>query len=554
MVQVTVSEGVLEGELVKNDYGGEFCSFKGIPYAQPPVGDLRFKAPQPPKPWEGVRAAKEFGPKCYQNDMFTNTGKIGSEDCLYLNVYTPDIKSEKPLPVMFWVHGGAFICGGGDDDFYGPEFLVRQGVVVVTINYRLEILGFLCLDTPEIPGNAGMKDQVQALRWVNKNIASFGGDPKNITIFGESAGGASISYLLISPMSKGLFKRAIAQSGSSLCDWARFVKPRERSLALARQLGCYSEDAKELYEFFKNQPLEKLVEAAVPITLSEAQKGASDIYFSICDEKQFGDAERFFYGDLIDAVSNQVHEGVDILTGFTADEGIIALQSVEATNKALGAAMNFPELFISKLLSYKLPMYQQLELGAKVRKFYFGDQIKIPDDWEKWVNYLSMQMFILPTIQWVKLCAPKKRNKIYLYKFSCKSERNVIVHVRGLGQLIGNKPVTCHADDLLYLFNAKLMNTKVDTSSDTFKLIDRVTKLWTNFAKHGNPTPDDSLGAKWAPYTLEKQDYLDIGNVLTPGVAPEKEEVQFWENILKEYDPQPPRLKKKGGIFSFLSN
>lgn len=553
MVQVTVSEGVLEGELVQNEYGGTYCSFKGIPFAQPPLGDLRFKAPQPPTPWEGVRAAKEFGPKCYQNDVFTKFGRIGSEDCLYLNVYTPEVKPDKPLPVMFWVHGGGFLCGGSNDDLYGPEFLVRQGVIVVSINYRLEVLGFLCLDTPEIPGNAGMTDQVQALRWVNKNIANFGGDPKNITIFGESAGGASVSYLLVSPMSKGLFKRAIAQSGSSLCDWVQTIKPRERALALARQLGCYSEDNKELYEFFKNQPIEKLVEAAAPLQLTEAQKSASDIKFSISDEKKFGDNERFFYGDMIDVVSNGVHEGVDIMTGFTSDEGIIALDSVEGTNMILEAARNFPEIFISKHLSFKLPMDQQLVLGAKIRKFYFDNPIKIPEDWDKWVKYLSMYLFIYPTIQWIKLCAPKKKNKVYLYKFTCKSERNLFVHFKGLTDLIGNKPVTSHADDLLYLFNAKMMNTKVDTSSETFQLIERVTKLWTNFAKYGNPTPDDSLGAKWAPYTVEKQNYLDIGNVLTTGVAPEKDEVQFWENILKEYEPQSSRTKKKSGIFSFLN-
>ena len=414
----------------------------------------------------------------------SKVGKFGAEDCLYLNVYTPNITPKSPLPVMVWIHGGAFVSGGGDDDFYGPEFLVRQGVILVTINYRLEALGFLCLDTPDIPGNAGMKDQVQALRWIQKNIANFGGDPKNITIFGESAGGASISYQLISPMSKGLFKRAIAQSGTSLCDWARAVRPRDRALALARQLGCSSEDDKELYEFFKNQPVEKLVDIKVPITLSEAQKGSADIFFSIVDEKDFGQ-ERFFYGDMVNVVSNGVHEGVDIMAGFTSHEGLIAAGSVEGVNKALEAAKHFPELFIPKVLAYNLSMHQQLEMGAKIRKFYFENQIKIPDDWEKWINFLSMLMFVLPTIQWVKLSAPKKKNKFYLYKFSCVSERNVITHVQGLGPLVGSKPVTCHADDLLYLFNAKLLNTKVDTNSATFQLIDRVTKLWTNFAKTG---------------------------------------------------------------------
>nr|ATJ44483.1 acetate esterase 8 [Helicoverpa armigera] len=530
MVQVKVSEGVLEGEVVHNVYRGTlYSSFKGIPYAQPPVGDLRFKAPQPPKPWDGVREAKEFGPKCFQNDIFTNSGTIGSEDCLYLNVYTPNVNPDKPLPVMFWVHGGAFVSGGGNDDLYGPEFLLRKDVVVVTINYRLEILGFLCLDTEDVPGNAGMKDQVAALRWVNKNIANFGGDPNNITIFGESAGGASVSYLLISPMTKGLFKRAIPQSGAALCDWAQAVRPRERALALARKLGCDSEDDKELYEFFKNQPLESLINARAHISLAEAKKNL-DVYFSIVDEKKFGDNERFFYGSVVDAVTNGIHEGVDIMTGFTTDEGLICIAK-DTINENLDLVRNFPEILVTRDHLFNMSVHQQIELGKKIRKFYFKDGVRIPEDWEQLVKYYSMTVFIYPTMKFAKICATANKNKVYLYKFSCKSERNVIAHLRGLTELIGSKPVTAHADDVLYMFDAKLLDKKVITKSYTFKLIDTVTTLWTNFAKYGNPTPDNNLGVTWSPFSVENEEYLDIGHELVPGVKPENEEVQFWQKV-----------------------
>ncbi|CAH2047754.1 unnamed protein product, partial [Iphiclides podalirius] len=151
MTHVRVNEGVLEGELVNNEIGGQFYSFKGIPYAEAPVGDLRFKAPRPPKPWKGVRSAKEFGPICLQYDMFVNKICDGSEDCLYLNIYSPNIKPKNPLAVMVWIHGGGYISGSGNDDFYGPEFLVRHGVILVTLNYRLEVLGFLCLDSEDVP-------------------------------------------------------------------------------------------------------------------------------------------------------------------------------------------------------------------------------------------------------------------------------------------------------------------------------------------------------------------------------------------------------------------
>ncbi|CAB3252262.1 unnamed protein product [Arctia plantaginis] len=166
MVQVHVTEGILEGEEVQNEYGGTFYSFKGVPYAQPPVGDLRFKAPQPPQPWTGVRDATEFGPISYQFNLWDPDHQPPNmgEDCLYLNVYTPQIKPSSLLPVMFYIHGGGYLAGSGDDDYFGPEFLVRDGVILVTINYRLQGPGFLCLHTPEIPGNAGMKDMVAAIR------------------------------------------------------------------------------------------------------------------------------------------------------------------------------------------------------------------------------------------------------------------------------------------------------------------------------------------------------------------------------------------------------
>lgn len=443
------------------------------------------QAPVPPKPWDGVRSAKEHGPNCYQNDIVFGQGLVGSEDCLYLNVYSPDIKPNKPLPVMVWIHGGAFISGSGNDDFYGPEFLVRQDVIVVTINYRLEVLGFLCLNTEEVPGNAGMKDQVQALRWVKKNISNFGGDPENVTIFGESAGGASVSYHLISPMSKGLFKRAIPQSGACLGGWSYGHRPFERALALARSLGCYSEDPKELYEFFKNQPIESLVSTTPTIALHETARVSKDIYFNIVDELQFGNNERFFYGHVYDQVQKGIHEGVDVMTGFTTDEGLVSLGFGEVLSKKLEMVMKYPESLVNRPLSNALSADQLIDLGKEIRQFYFKDLAKVSDDWESLVNVYSMDLFVYPTIRFVQILAALEKNKIYLYKFSCKSERNVLAHVFGLSKVIGTKQVTSHADDVMYLFNAKAMKTGLDAGSPTFKLIERVTKLWTNFAKYG---------------------------------------------------------------------
>ena len=184
---------------------------------------------------------------------------LGNEDCLYLNVYSPDIMPTAPVPVMVFIHGGGFKSDSGNDENYGPDFLVTHGVVLVTLNYRLEALGFLCLDTAEVPGNAGLKDQVAALRWVRDNIASFGGDPKNVTLFGESAGGSSTCLHIISPMSKGLFKKAASLSGVPFNDWFLSFVSQKRAFVLGKDLGFETNDPAELLDFLQSVPVEKLI-------------------------------------------------------------------------------------------------------------------------------------------------------------------------------------------------------------------------------------------------------------------------------------------------------
>lgn len=211
---VTLDSGSVSGRIA-----GDVRVFLGIPYAQPPTGDLRWKAPKPPLPWEGVRDATAYGPACPQ------TGPLGngsSEDCLTLNVFTPVREGSGKLPVMVWIHGGGFTFGASSQPEYEGTELARQGVVAVTINYRLGPLGFLAhpgLNAESdagVSGNYGLLDQIEALKWVQRNIAAFGGDPDNVTIFGQSAGSRSVSLLTLSPQARGLFRRAIAQSGGPI--------------------------------------------------------------------------------------------------------------------------------------------------------------------------------------------------------------------------------------------------------------------------------------------------------------------------------------------------
>lgn len=220
--EMKTAAGKLQGSSEKT---ADVLSFKGIPFAQPPVGDLRWKAPQPAKKWSGVRNATAFGPRCMQSPLYSDQifrSASPSEDCLYLNIWTPAKSSSGKLPVLVYFFGGGFITGDGSEFRYDGESMARKGIVAVTVNYRLGVLGFLAHPelTKESPnrasGNHGFLDQVAALRWVRENIASFGGDPKKITIAGESAGSTSVSALMVSPLSRDLIAGAIGESGSIL--------------------------------------------------------------------------------------------------------------------------------------------------------------------------------------------------------------------------------------------------------------------------------------------------------------------------------------------------
>ena len=206
----------VEGGLIAGTQADGVKRFFGVPYAAPPVGELRWRAPQPVKAWTGTRAARAFSPVCRQTAPWMSEPQ--SEDCLYLNIWAP-ARAHK-LPVMVWIHGGGFFGGSGSQAGYDGTRLTRQGVIVVTLNYRLGVLGFfahpeLSAESPDkASGNQGILDQIAALKWVRRNIAAFGGDPDRVTIMGESAGGISVAVLVASPLAKGLFQRAIAESGN----------------------------------------------------------------------------------------------------------------------------------------------------------------------------------------------------------------------------------------------------------------------------------------------------------------------------------------------------
>ncbi|XP_034943628.1 cholinesterase 1-like [Chelonus insularis] len=254
---VQTKYGPVRGEIYETvQTGVEYSSFRGIPYAKPPVGKLRFQPPQVPNAWTEVLDTMDDPSPCPQLD---GTDVIGDEDCLYLNVYSPELKLSSPKElraVMVWIYGGAFVSGSVNTSSYRPDFLIEKDVVVVSMNYRLGALGFLTLGNEMISGNAGLKDQTLALKWVNENIKEFGGDPNKITIFGESAGSISVELHHLSSLSYGLFRASIAMSGSPINPWAMHSFAEASNISIQRiQTHILStfdanstEDVSKLYE------------------------------------------------------------------------------------------------------------------------------------------------------------------------------------------------------------------------------------------------------------------------------------------------------------------
>jgi para-nitrobenzyl esterase len=261
---VSVTGGQIEGQLVTN--GG--ATFKGVPFAAAPVGDLRWKAPQPVKAWSGARDASKFGASCVQNVVEWNRQEAtgNKEDCLYLNIWTPQWPVTGKKAVMFWIHGGGNTGGGASVDYFDGASLASKDVVVVTINYRLGLYGFFAHPelTKESPnhasGNYALLDQVAALKWVRDNIAKFGGDPNNVTVFGQSAGATDTGLLLTTPLSKGLFQRAIQQSGAPIRLMKQFGAAEQEGVKFGAKVGAptlaalRAMDAQELLKLSNDSP------------------------------------------------------------------------------------------------------------------------------------------------------------------------------------------------------------------------------------------------------------------------------------------------------------
>ncbi|XP_051167922.1 esterase SG1-like [Leptopilina boulardi] len=320
--RVNISQGIVEGVILRTKNRRDFSAFIGIPYGEPPVGELRFSSPVPIKKWVGTYLAdnENFQIKCPQ---FDSDEVIGQEDCLYLNVFTPLTKfnlsnpNDSRFPVMLWIHGGAFVFGSNSFNEYGPKYFLDKDIVLVTINYRLGVFGFLTTADLVAPGNFGLKDQILALKWVQNNIESFGGDKNKVTLFGESAGGMSISFHTLSDASNGLFHQYILQSGNALSscayrDKTNFKIDVER---VAKSVDCPMVNSTIMIKCLRNVNFKNLLKAS---KFYESKK--PQLIWTPTNEIASKDAF------LMDSPQNLVRQNkikkYPFISGVVADEGL----------------------------------------------------------------------------------------------------------------------------------------------------------------------------------------------------------------------------------------
>ena len=474
-LMVRTAQGAVHGKLI-ND--GKVRAFLGIPYAAPPVGDLRWKAPQPPAKWSGVRDATEFGARCPQwpiwaDYIFLDSGP--SENCLHLNVYAPAAANgASRLPVMFWIHGGGYVAGAGSEPRYTNSLLPLHGEVLVTIDYRMGVFGFLANEDlvkegGGAAGNYGLMDMVAGLRWVKQNIARFGGDPDNVTVFGESAGSFAVSTLMAVPAAQGLFAKAIGESGadfSGVIGTGTLAERAKRDQAWVDSLGV-----KNLPEL-RAMPMDKLLDAA-------KKKGVIG-FAPVVDGRFLPEATAQIY-----AAGQQAH--VPLLAGWNRDERAGTL------SKGMTAE--------------KWKAFANEHYGAHAGEFlkaYPGgsdaEAVRSAD------NYTTDMFIAFGTWQWIEAQVKTGGAPVYRYHFELPAPPSEM-HPEG--------KYAWHSDELEYVFGTLDVRRGSVWRPEDRKLSEEMVEYWTNFAKTGDPNGEGL--PEWPRYDKTSEVmHLDAASQASP--------------------------------------
>lgn len=480
-VQATTLIAIENGLLQGREADG-VISFKGIPYAAPPIGAFRWRAPQPAKNWPGIRQASQFGHDCMQYPTPEDQAlpkTVVSEDCLVLNVWRPSGSSHKKLPVMVWIYGGGFVDGDTSADIYDGTEFAKRGVILVSFNYRVGRFGFFAHpalskeNADGLLGNYAYMDQLAALKWIQRNISAFGGDPNNVTLFGESAGGYAIHTLMTSPLAKGLFHKAIIESGGGRIEEdsiIRLQKPSDNGYPSAEETGLRFAEMHHILgrDIQALNALRALSAADVMDKLNMETETDSD------DGKTFSGP--VIDGKLVTTYPTYIYEA-----GAGMDIPLI----VGATSNDVG----FPPEIRSMQQALDILGHEHSE---QVKQLYNPNDMYI---FPTVADLIAGDQIMIEPARFIARTAASQGQPVYEYRFSYVAS-----------SLWATVPGAMHASEVAYVFNNLPSTLGHKVSKEDQAMAEQIQTYWVNFAKTGNP---NSAGLPyWSPYTIQRDELL----------------------------------------------
>ncbi|KRT81773.1 esterase [Oryctes borbonicus] len=523
---VTTTLGDAKGTIITSRQGKSIYSYKGLRYAKAPVKELRFQAPAPAEKWDNVFNATIDAAACPQPNV-----EETSEDCLFLNVYTTKVPkgNDNPnRPVIVYFHQGEFHSSSGRSVDIGPQYLLDQEIVLVTPNYRLGALGkilsifynfhvkvfkiffvgFLSTGDKEAPGNYGLKDQVQALKWVKDNIAAFGGNPDSVTIAGYCAGAASVTLHLVSPLSKGLFNKAIVMSGSVYGNWPLGTDQLDLAKRQAKLLGCTDETSVGIVKCLRDKSAEEIANS-----LPNLKEFGNEpvVHWSPVIEQDFGQS-RFLLAHPVETVLREKVEKVPILVGITADEFGGRAFDIIANDTLLNDLDKEFEKYGPIVFVYERDTDNSKAISKSLKSSYFGEKSIDKSSLPALAQLYSDSLVGFNVNRFVEVMAQKNEHVFY-YNFNYKGRYSFFY----LPDSNNTSPYgASHLDDLIYLFYIPKFPLFKESGAES-SMIEKMTTMWFNFVAHSVPIkePCELLdNVKWNPYTSTTQSYMDIGNKL----------------------------------------
>ncbi|XP_050949965.1 carboxyl ester lipase, tandem duplicate 2 isoform X2 [Labeo rohita] len=526
---VSTEGGTVQGRNLLIGYFRYMDVFKGIPFAAPP--DILQK-PVPHPGWDGVLKTTEYGNECMQLNSFS-TDVEGSENCLFLNIWVPHGSTVSTnLPVMVYIYGGGFLLGSSQSTGFlvnhlydGQEIADRGNVIVVTFNYRVGTLGFLSSGDADAPGNYGLWDQHAAIAWVHRNIRNFGGNPDNITIFGESAGAASVNFQILSPKNKGLIRRAISQSGVALCPWAIIRNPRQHAEEIARKVGCPI-DSGMVACLKMTDPKAVTLAGKIKMSTSAAEPIVNNLYLSpVIDGDFLPNEPETLFGNTAN---------IDYIVGVNDMDGhIFATVDIPSINNALASTS------VDEVRSLAMALSESRGVDAGIATFQeytvsWGSDPSDKDIKKTVVDLETDYIFLVPSQAALYLHSDNAvSGRTYSYLFSEPSRMPVYPLWMGAD----------HADDLQYIFG-KPFSTPLGYFPRHRDVAQYMIAYWTNFAHTGDPNNGESkVPVAWPEFASSGHQYLDIHNSMNSNSVKQMlrtRMVYYWTRVFASY----PVVKK----------